>query len=68
MAPSRRGAAVALFALAYFGGQTAGVAAGAVASGWLGTGGVIWLSACVVVLVAGGFAGVALPRRNNHAQ
>lgn len=67
MAPSRRGAAVALFALAYFGGQTVGVAAGAVASGWLGTGGVIWLSACVVVLVAGGFAGVALPRRYNHA-
>lgn len=68
MAPARRGAAVALFSLAYFGGQTAGVAAGAVASQWLGTGGVIGLSACMVMLVSGGFAAVALRWHPNHPE
>ena len=55
MAPARRGAAVALFALAYFGGQTVGVAFSGVVSAWLGTGGVILLSAVVVMLVSQGF-------------
>jgi hypothetical protein len=68
MAPSRRGAAVALFALAYFGGQTAGVAAGAVASESMGTGGVIGFAACLAVLVAGSFAAVTLRHRHNHVQ
>jgi len=66
MAPSRRGAAVALFALAYFGGQTAGVAAGAVASESMGTGGVIGFAACLAVLVAGSFAAVTLRHRHSH--
>lgn len=66
MAPTRRGAAVALFALAYFGGQTAGVAAGAVASESMGTGGVIGFAACLAVLVAGSFAALTLRHRHNH--
>jgi predicted MFS family arabinose efflux permease len=56
MAPARRGAAVALFALAYFGGQTVGVALSGMVSAWLGTGVVILLSAVVVMLVSRGFA------------
>ncbi len=55
MAPARRGAAVALFALAYFGGQTAGVALSGLASMYMGTEGVILFAAAAVALVARGF-------------
>ncbi len=52
MAPDRRGAAVSLFALSYFVGQTAGVALAGAAATWLGTRGVILVGALLVLAVA----------------
>ena len=56
MAPERRGAAVSLFALCYFFGQTVGVALAGVAAAWLGTRGVILVAAGLVLGVARVFA------------
>ena len=56
MAPERRGAAVSLFALCYFGGQTVGVALAGAASSWMGTRGVILVAMGVVFLVSRLFA------------
>ena len=63
MAPERRGAAVALFSLAYFGGQTAGVTAAGIAADVAGTGGVILVAAGAVLMVATGFERRALRPR-----
>ncbi len=56
MAPEQRGAAVSLFALCYFGGQTVGVALAGAASSWMGTRGVILVAMGVVFLVSRLFA------------
>jgi MFS family permease len=56
MAPQRRGSAVSLFALCYFGGQTVGVALAGAGAAWLGTRGVILAGMAVVFLVARLFA------------
>ena len=56
MAPERRGAAVSLFALCYFVGQTVGVALAGAAAAWLGTRGVILAGATLALAVAQLFA------------
>ncbi len=56
MAPQRRGSAVSLFALCYFGGQTVGVALAGAAAARMGTRGVILVGMGVVFLVSRLFA------------
>ena len=59
-APARRGAAVSMFALCYFLGQTVGVALAGWASAWLGTRGVIGIGAVVVFGLSRAFARLKL--------
>jgi len=56
MAPERRGAAVSAFASCFFLGQAAGVGVAGVLVGYWGTGAVIGLGACGVLLVALNFS------------
>jgi len=56
MAPSRRGAGMALFASCYFLGQSAGVAAAGAAAQWLGTTPVLVAASLLVMPVGFTFA------------
>ena len=66
MAPQARGAAVALFANAFFLGQTVGVALMAVAVERVGT--AVGIAACAPLLLALGIWFAALRRDHTHAR
>jgi predicted MFS family arabinose efflux permease len=64
MAPQRRGASLAAFALCFFLGQSVGVAAAGAMIGHLGTRGVMMVAAATVVLVAANFVRVLRTARH----